>query len=90
MIRAQATWAQVEVGSFILDKNDKMWKVIDSTPDGMVGLMDRAGSQTRAPRPEPARDVMMVVPTIEEAVETFRKVIGIVGIREEKDFDANL
>lgn len=85
MIRAQATWAQVETGSYILDANEHMWKV--DTIDvftSKINLVDKDGRRAAIDPPDPARPVMMIVPTMDEAVATFYRVIGVTGIREEQ------
>ena len=85
MLAARGSWAEVQAGTYIKDKNDKTWYV-DRISNNRVRLRDRAGAEVDIRRPPDEREVEMLWPTDGEARYTLAKALGAV-VYASKDQD---
>jgi hypothetical protein len=83
MHATRGSWAFVEVGGYIRDKNNVTWRVERLSADRAV-LVDRAGRTVEIERPPAERHVTMLEPTEEEARYTLAKALGarVVSVTE--------
>lgn len=75
MLATRGSWADIEVCSYIQDKNGKVWRV-EKLSDRRARLVDRAGKQVDIVRPPDSREVVIYEPTDEEARHTLAKALG--------------
>ena len=87
MLETRGTWGEVQVYSYIRDRNGKTWRVDKITPT-RARLVDRAGTQVDILRPHGSREVSMLVPTDEEARFTLAAALGA-RVLASRDVDGN-
>lgn len=75
MQEARGTWGEVQVLSYIRDKNGKTWRV-DRLSSTRARLSDREGNEIDILRPPATREVAMLIPTEEEARFTLAAALG--------------
>ena len=75
MQSARGSWADVQAGTYIKDRNDKTWYVL-MLSDDRVRLRDRSGTEVDIRRPIPTREVEMLWPTDGEARYTLQSALG--------------
>ena len=75
MEETRGTWGEVQVYSYIRDRNNKTWRV-DKLSNTRVRLSDREGRQLDILRPHGSRDVTMLIPSDEEAKFTLAAALG--------------
>ncbi len=68
------TWAEVEIGSYVRDLNEKIWRVKGTVGKGFV-LVDRDLATTKVTR-APMHPVTIVEVTLEEAMELVGRALG--------------
>jgi hypothetical protein len=71
----RGSWGEVQVFSYIQDRNGKTWRV-DKLSTTRVRLSDRDGRQVDILRPTPAKPVTIFIPTDEEARFTLAAALG--------------
>ena len=75
MIEKQGTWADLEIGAYLQDKNGVAWKV-ERVRDGHFGIVNRDKERHILP-PRPASSpVTLLVPTEAEALTTMKATLG--------------
>lgn len=75
MEAARGSWAEVQAGTYIKDRNDKTWYVA-LLSDDRVRLRDRDGAEVDIRRPPGDREVEMLWPTDGEARYTLASALG--------------
>jgi hypothetical protein len=75
MTPLDSTWDDVEVGTYVRDKNGVVWKVLAvEFFDDTISMRNRDGVERTIKRPTGDTRVTTMVPTDEEAVVTVQKV----------------
>ncbi len=70
-----ATWDDVEVGTYVRDKDNVVWKVLAvEFFDDTVSMRNREGVERTIKRPFGGGRITMMVPTDDEAVATVQQV----------------
>lgn len=77
MEAARGSWADVQAGTYIKDRNDKTWYVL-MLSDDRVRLRDRQGLEVDIRRPPATREVEMLWPTDGEARYTLQAALGAI------------
>ena len=76
MIARPGTWKEVWVGSYIRDKNGKVWKVKDLIFAGpTASLVDAKGKQGKTPWPADDTPVTVVEPTTQDAITLIQRTL---------------
>lgn len=70
-----ATWAEVKMGTYILDLNGHAWKVI-ARKEGFWGIKDRDGIKKIIPAPAPGHAVQILYLTQDELETMLIKTLG--------------
>lgn len=68
------TWAEVEAGSYVRDKNAKVWRVAQASENWFT-LVDQNLTQGTTPG-APDAPVTIVEPTLEEAMDLVGRALG--------------
>lgn len=86
MIRRTTQWAYVQAHAYVLDKQEKMWRVV--VPTGPRGhraeLVDRDGRRATTPHVEPFDYVDVLEPDDNEALDALSHAFGEIEIIEER------
>lgn len=72
MIPKQGTWADLDVGAYMRDKNGETWRV-DREREGHLLIVNREGRRVHITPRDPRTAVTLLVPTEQEAVTTLEQ-----------------